>query len=54
MKKRYCITNIGCDDETSAIFYLTEKEYQFLDHIFTELNKFSCYHCMPEIYIDEM
>ena len=54
MKKRYCITNIGCDDETSAIFYLTEKEYQFLDHIFTELNKFSCYRCMPEIYIDEM
>lgn len=54
MKKRYCITNIGCDDETSAIFYLTEKEYQFLDHIFTELNKFSSYGCMPEIYIDEM
>lgn len=52
-KKKYNIINIGCDDETEGIFELTEEQAEFLQKVFTELNKNSSYGCMPKIYIKE-
>lgn len=52
--KKYKITNIGCDDETEGIFELSEEQYEFLNNVFTELNKNSHYGCMPKIYVDEV
>ena len=48
---KYRISNIGCDDETVGVFEFTEEQYEFLDRVFTELNKNSYYGCMPTIDI---
>jgi len=50
---KYKIENIGCDDCTEGVFDLTEEQYDFLDNLFTELNKNSSYGCMPKIYIEK-
>lgn len=47
----YFIQNIGCDDKTSGLLYLTEDEFNFLMAIFYNLNKNSDYRCMPKIYM---
>ena len=51
---KYKILNIGCDDETEGIFEFTKEQFEFLNNVFTELNKNSNYGCMPKIYIDEV
>ena len=51
--KKYKITNIGCDDETEGVFEFSEEQFEFLNKVFTELNKNSHYGCMPKIYIEE-
>lgn len=48
----YIISNIGCDDETYGNFEFTKEQFEFLNSVFTELNKNSSYPCMPTIYID--
>ena len=50
----YKITNVGCDDTTEGIFDFTQEQFDFLDNVFTELNKNSSYQCMPKIYIEEV
>lgn len=52
--KKYKITNYGCDDETEGIFEFSEEQADFLNNVFTELNKNSTYGCMPTIYIKEI
>ena len=49
--KKYKIENIGCDDETVGVFEFTDEQADFLNSVFTELNKISTYGCMPRIYI---
>ena len=49
--KKYEICNLGCDDETTGIFEFTEEQFNFLNSVFTELNKISTYGCMPTIHI---
>ena len=51
--KKYKIINIGCDDETEGVFEFSEEQAEFLNNVFTELNKNSHYGCMPQIYIKE-
>ena len=51
MMKKYEINNLGCDDETTGVFEFTEEQFEFLKEVFTELNKFSTYSCMPTIDI---
>ena len=51
---KYKILNIGCDDETEGIFEFTKEQFEFLNNIFTELNKNSTYGCMPKSYIVEV
>lgn len=51
---KYKILNIGCDDETQGDFEFTKEQFEFLNNVFTELNKNSAYSCMPKIYIDEV
>lgn len=51
---KYKISNIGCYDETEGIFEFTKEQFEFLNNVFTELNKNSTYGCMPTIYIDEV
>ena len=51
---KYKILNIGCDDETEGNFEFTKEQFEFLNNVFTELNKNSTYGCMPKIYIDEV
>ena len=50
-KTMYFIQNVGCDDETSGLVYLSEDEFKFLMAIFYNLNKNSEYCCMPKIYM---
>ena len=50
--KKYKINNVGCDDETVGVFEFTEEQFAFLNKVFTELNKYSEYGCMPTIYIE--
>ena len=52
--KKYEISNVGCDDITEGIFEFTEEQAEFLNKVFTELNKISSYGCMPTIYIKEV
>lgn len=47
----YFIQNVGCDDATSGLLYLSEDEFKFLITIFYHLNKNSDYRCMPRIYM---
>jgi hypothetical protein len=50
---KYRIENIGCDDITRGVFEFTEEQFEFLNNVFTELNKDSTYVCMPTIYIEK-
>ena len=50
----YKILNIGCDDETEGVFEFSKEQFEFLNKVFTELNKNSTYGCMPKIYIEEV
>ena len=50
--KKYRIENIGCDDTTAGIFEFTEEQANFLNRVFTELNEYSAYCCMPTIHIE--
>lgn len=47
----YFIQNIGYDDETSGLLYLSEDELEFLIAIFYNLNKNSDCGCLPKIYM---
>lgn len=53
-KREYVIENEGCDDETTCRFLLTLEQYDFLNKVFSELNKRSKYGCQPRIKIVEM
>lgn len=46
---KYYIENAGCDDETSLVIDLTDKEVEVFIKICKELNKKSSYHCQPTI-----
>ena len=49
--RKYKIENVGCDDVTEGVFEFTEEQATFLEKVFTELNEYSEYQCMPTIYI---
>ena len=36
---KYKILNIGCDDATEGIFEFNKEQFEFLNNVFTELNK---------------
>ena len=50
---KYKIQNIGCDDITEGVFEFNEKQFEFLNNVFKQLNKNSTYGCMPKIYIEK-
>lgn len=51
--KEYCITVIGCDDQTEVHMMLTEKEHQLMTHLMNLINSTSTYGCMPRMSIEE-
>lgn len=51
-KKEYLVENMGCDDTTYAVLKLTQKEFEFLNNIFEQINKNSSYSCQPVINFD--
>lgn len=51
-KKLYLIKNRGCDDTTTAVLELTQKEVDYLTKIFETINKNSEHCCQPTIHID--
>ena len=52
--KKYKIENVGCDDETVGVFEFTDEQFEFLNRVFTELNEYSEYGCMPTIHISSV
>ena len=49
--KLYYIKNIGCDDETQGIAYMTDDDFELFQLIVKNLNKNSTCRCMPIIEV---
>ena len=49
---KYTISLLGCDDSTTTVMDLTEKEYELLKRIAKDLNRRSDYGCMPTMEIN--
>ena len=50
----YFIHNIGCDDGTIGIAYLTDEEFELFKAVLSNLNRNSSYTCMPRIEVYEI
>lgn len=52
--KLYFIHNIGCDDSTIGIAYLTDEEFELFKAVIGNLNRNSSCICMPRIEVYEI
>ena len=48
----YFLRNVGCDDTTIGLAYMTDEQLNFFKNVIENLNKNSRYQCMPvmEVY----
>lgn len=51
MASLYYIENIGCDDTTHGLSYMTDDQFSVFKTIVENLNKNSTYGCMPTITV---
>lgn len=54
MKKKYKISVHGCDDSTTIVKELTEKELKLIQSVADEVSEASEYQCMPTMEIKEL
>lgn len=54
MKKKYKISVHGCDDSTTIVKELTEKELKLIQSVADEVTEASEYQCMPTMEIKEL
>lgn len=47
----YMIRNMGCDDTTTSVMKLSDKEYKLLLRFIKKNNSNSIYYCQPTIEI---
>lgn len=53
-KDLYCITLIGCDDETEFEMELTQEEAKLVKHLFTATIEKSSYNYIPTLVITKI
>lgn len=53
-KSEYCISLVGCDDETCFTMALTAEQAETIKLVAEKANETSTYDCMPKMYIYEV
>ena len=51
MTNLYYIENMGCDDTTCGLSYMTDDQFSVFKTVVENLNKNSTYGCMPNILV---
>lgn len=51
MVNLYYIENVGCDDTTRGLSYMTDDQFSIFKMIVENLNKNSTYDCAPKIFV---
>lgn len=51
MLNLYYIENVGCDDTTHGLSYMTDDQFSMFKIVVENLNKNSTYGCMPKIFV---
>lgn len=51
MSNLYLIRNVGCDDETVGLVYMTDEQLYFFKNVIENLNRNSECACMPTVHV---